>query len=151
MIREAASSDIPRIVELGSRSLVDGPYRDLVKDTPEQSAKLALQVIEKAGRVLLWEENGQITGMLAFILFPHYFTGELTAGELMWYVEPESRPGGAALRLLWAAEELARSLGAQKMQFTAPTEAVGDIYKRFGYSKIEVSYQKELSCQSQPA
>ncbi len=151
MIREATAHDIPRIVELGSRSLIDGPYKDLVKDTPEQSARLALQVIEKAGRVLLWEENGRVSGMLAFILFPHYFTGEMTAGELMWYVEPEARPGGAALRLLWAAEELAHSLGAKKMQFTAPNEQVGDIYKRFGYGKIEVSYQKELKCQSQPA
>ena len=83
MIREALGTDIPRIVELGSRSLVDGPYKDLLKDTPEQSAKLALEVLEHKGKVLLYEnDEGKVVGLLAFIIFPHYFTGELTAGEL---------------------------------------------------------------------
>ena len=38
-------------------------------------------------------DSGKITGLFAFVMYPQIFTGELTANELMWYVEPESRKG----------------------------------------------------------
>lgn len=144
MIRLATIADIDRIVELGSRSLVDGPYAG-EKDNPEQTRKLAEKVILEIGRVLLWEENGVITGFLAFIIYDHYFTAEKMAQELVWYCIPESRAGGSGLKLMWAAERMAKELGAVKFQFTAPNEIVGDIYKRFGYTQLEVAYQKDLN------
>lgn len=146
MIREAITSDVARIVELGSRSLQDGPYKGMLKDTPEQSAKFALQVITNAaGKVLLYEnDNGKVVGLLAFIIFPHYFTQEPTATEIMWYVEPEERVGGGGLKLMWEAEKMAKTMGAKRFGFTAPTEEVAALYKRFGYKQIEVSFQKEL-------
>lgn len=146
MIRDATEADVPRIVELGSRSLVDGPYAGMLKDTPEQSAKLAIGVIEKTnGKVLLYQnDSGRVAGLLGFIVFPHYFTQELTATELMWYVEPEERKGGSALQLLWEAEKQAKAMGATRMGFTAPTPGIGELYKRFGYRQVEVSFMKEL-------
>ena len=145
MIREATPKDLPRIVEMGSRSLLEGPYRDQIADNPEESAKLALQVMNsQKGKVLVAEESGEVIGLLGFVIFPHYFSGEITAGELMWYVEPEFRKSFTALALLRRAESLARAAGAKRMQFTAPTAAVGDAYKALGYQPIEVSYQKEL-------
>jgi GNAT superfamily N-acetyltransferase len=86
-------------------------------------------------------------GLLGFIVFPHYFSRELTAGELMWYVEPEFRQSFTALALLRKAEQMARAMGAKRMQFTAPTVEVGKAYEALGYKQIEVSYQKELTCQ----
>lgn len=155
MIREAKEQDIPRIVEMGSRSLAEGPYRDQISDNPEETGKFALQVMNQ-GKVLVAEQDSKLIGLLAFILFPHYFSGELTAGEVMWYVEPEYRQAASfgksiALDLLDKAEGMARAEGAKRMQLTAPTDAVGILYKRRGYKQIEVSYQKELQCQSQPA
>lgn len=145
MIREATSEDIPRIVEMGSRSLLDGPYREQIADNPEQAALLALQVIHNQnGRVLVAEEDGKVIGLMALILFPHYFSGELTAGELMWYVEPEFRQSFTSLALLRGAERLARDAGAKRMQFTAPTSDVASAYKSLGYSQVEVSFQKAL-------
>lgn len=121
-----------------------GPYAGISKDNPEQSALLAKNVIETSGKVLLWEVDGIAVGLLAFIVYDHYFSGEKTAIEMIWFVLPEHRTGAAALRLLWAAQDLAKEMGAKKMQFTAPTETVGQLYKRFGYKQIEVCYQKEL-------
>lgn len=146
MIRAATAADVPRIVELGSRSLRDGPYAKMLKDTPEQSARIAFYVIESTkGKVLLYEnDEGKVVGLLGFIIFPHYFTGEPTATEIMWYVEPEERAGGGAIKLLWEAEKQAKEIGATRMGFTAPNEEVGSLYKRFGYEKVEVSYMKEL-------
>jgi len=144
MIREAQESDIPRIVEMGSRSLKEGPYKDQVGDNPDITKQLAWDVISQKGRVLIALEDGKIIGLLAFILFPHYFSSELTAGELMWYVLPEYRKSFTAIALLRAAERMARELGAKRMQFTAPTDEVASAYARLGYSQIEVSFQKEL-------
>jgi len=144
MIREAQESDIPRIVEMGSRSLKEGPYKDQVGDNPDITKQLAWDVISQKGRVLIALEDGKIIGLLAFILFPHYFSSELTAGELMWYVLPEYRQSFTAIALLRAAERMARELGAKRMQFTAPTDEVAAAYARLGYSQIEVSFQKEL-------
>lgn len=146
MIRAATSEDVPEIVRLGSRSLVDGPYAGMLKDTPEHSAELALTVILAAkGEVLVYENDaGKISGLLGFIIFPHHFTKEPTATEIMWYVEPEERKGGSALKLLWEAEKRAKELGATRIGFTSPNEEVSELYKRFGYKKVEVIYMKEL-------
>jgi len=148
MIRVAQDIDIPEIVRLGSQSLLNGPYKGMIKDRPEQSATLAFEVIKNSkGVVLLYEnETGKVAGLLGFIIFPHYFTGEQTASEIMWYVEPEERKGGGGIQLLWEAEKVARQMGATRMGFTAPlpTPEVSKLYERFGYKAIETSYMKEL-------
>ena len=143
MIREATKEDIPRIQEMGSRSLREGPYRDIISDNPEQTGKLALEVMQK-GIVLVAEEDGKLVGILAFIMFPHYFTAELTAGEMIWWVEPEYRQSFTALCLLRGAERLARTHGAKRFQFSAPTAAVGAAYEAMHYVPIETTYLKAL-------
>lgn len=144
-IRLASEADVPRVVEMGRRFLAEGPYRNQLADVPEVSTRIAaFAVTTDKCRVLVSELEGQVTGVLAFILFPHYFSGELTAGEMIWYVEPEHRPGGVALRLLWEAERMAKEMGAERMQVTAPTSAVSDLYKRFGYDAVEVTFQKRI-------
>lgn len=143
LIRTAEESDIPRIVELGSRSLQDGPYAGIIKDIPEQAAKFAAQVLA-SGKILLGEEDGAIVGLLGFIITDHHFSGQRYAAELMWYVLPEHRKGGIGMKLLWEAEKAAKQSGAQDMVFTAPNDEVSALYKRFGYEKLEVTYRKSL-------
>jgi len=146
MIREASEGDIPKIVELGRRFLLEGPYRDHLKDDPEALRNAALSFLQNPqAKILLFREGTQTVGMLIFLLFPHYFTGEATAGEIVWYVIPEARGGMAGLRLLNAAERLASSLGAKRMQMVAPTDRIAELYKRRGYGFIESTYQRELT------
>ena len=152
-IREAVEADIPRILEMGARSLAEGPYRDYIADNADAAAALALGAIGmKGGRILLYEKCGQVVGLLAFFVFPHWFSGELTGEEAMWYVEPEHRQSLIAVALFRAGERIAREMGAKRMQFTAPTRAVGRMYELLGYKELEVGYQKDLTpCQpSQP-
>jgi GNAT superfamily N-acetyltransferase len=145
VIRLAKKEDVPRIVELGSLSLKGGPYEQLIADHPEHTAKLAINIIAGGGKILLWDEDGQVSGLLAFIVIPHPFSGELTADEAIWYVLPEARKGGAGIKLLWAAEQMAKEMGAKKFQFASPMQShAGAIYERFGYREIEVSYLKNL-------
>jgi ribosomal protein S18 acetylase RimI-like enzyme len=142
-IREAQPSDIPRISELASRSLVDGPYAGVIQDNPQRAKQFAESVLVN-GKILLGEEDGEVIGLLGFITAEHHFSGQKYAAELMWYVLPEHRKTGIGLKLLWEAEKQAKAMGAEDMVFTAPNEAVAAIYKRFGYSQLEVVCRKRL-------
>lgn len=145
MVREATSADIPAIVDLISTSLEDGPYAGKMKDNRARTAVLASQILDSLGKILLWQEDGVTTGLLSFTVMPHYTTGEIVADELAWYVLPDHRAGGSALRLFWRAEEIAREMGATCMKYSAPNEAIASLYERFGYRKLETVHVKEFS------
>jgi GNAT superfamily N-acetyltransferase len=144
LIREAQKDDIPRVIDMGRDFLLSGPYATQLEDCPGAAAETAYKTLQNNNaKILLAEYEGKIIGVFAFIIFPHYFSGELTAGELIWYVEPGFR-GQASMELLWAAEKMASDLGAKRMQLTAPTERVGELYRRLKYVQVEVSYQAKL-------
>jgi GNAT superfamily N-acetyltransferase len=145
-IREALPSDIARIVELGSRSLIEGPYKDQLADRPDVTTALAQKLVEMGNaKILVSETPDGIVGLFAFIVFAHYYSGETVAGEMIWYVIPEARKSNIALELLWAAERLAHELGAKKMQLTAPTDEIAGMYQKLrGYRKVETAFQRAI-------
>ena len=146
MIREATPADIPRIVEMGRRFIAESSYKNHFAENPEQMKTLAEQIISNPkGRILISEKDAKVNGMLALLLFPHYFSGEPIAIEVFWWVDPEARAGSTGLKLMRKAEEIALELGATKMQMVAPTERIGELYKHFGYTEVESSYQKNLN------
>lgn len=142
-LRRAELKDVERIAELGSLSLKDGPYAGIIEDSRGHGERLAREIIEK-GEILVGEQEGEIVGLLGFIVANHHFSGQCYAAELMWYVLPEKRKGGIALELLWQAEKDAKQMGAECFCFTAPNESVEALYQRFGYKKLEVTYRKVL-------
>ena len=144
MIRLAEESDFPRIIELGRKYLLEGPYKAQITDNPEAVERFTYWLFhQENGRILVFEEEG-IQGVFAFMLYPHYYGGELCASELIWCVDKEHR-GKGSLELLWAAERMAYDMGAVRMQLTAPTREIGLLYERCkGYSLVEVGYQAVL-------
>ena len=146
MIREATEDDIPRIVEMGRRFIQESPYKDFMAENPEQMRTLVEQIIESPkGRILLSDKNGIVIGMLALIVFPHFASGEMVAGEVFWWVNPEARAGSTGLKLMRKAEQLATEMGAVKMQVVAPNDRIGKLYEHLKYTKVETSYQKNLN------
>lgn len=143
VIREATEEDLPRVGELGSLSLIDGPYAGIIEDNREQSRKCAEWVLAN-GKIVVAEEDGQLVGMLGFVTTLHHMDGQPYSSELIWFVLPEHRKGGAAIKLLWEAEKKAKEMGARSFVFTAPNEDVAALYKRFGYHKLEVTFRKKL-------
>ncbi len=81
--------------------------------------------------------------MIGLVLYPHHLSGEWTAGEVFWWVEPEAR--GEGLQLMKQAEAWARGRGAAAIQMIAPSTQVGVIYRRYGYAPIETTYSKRLT------
>lgn len=143
MIREATNADVPKLVEMGVRFL-RLYYAGKLKENREQMGKTVTALLTNPqGRMLVYENGNGIEGMLGLLVFPHYFSGEKVAGELVWWVDPEAR-GRAGMELLKQAEAEARALGAKWMQMVSPTERTAKLYERLGYAAIETTYQRSL-------
>ena len=143
MIRRATADDIERLMDMGERFVRETKYRSLVTLRPERLAESIANVLASpSGVVLVSGSDASLTGMIAMLVYDHPFSGERTAFELVWWVEPEAR--GDGVRLLRAAEEWAREEGATKVQMVAPNERVGALYERLGYEPVETSYQRSL-------
>lgn len=145
MIREATSVDLPRVIEMGRTFLLSGPYRDIIEDNPEVPLALAEKLVEHPqAKILVEEQDGKLVGVFCFLLYPHYYSGLMTAGELIWYVEPEARKTMAGLRLKWEAEKLAKELGAVQMHLTCPPDQDPLFSRLSGYVRVETGYQRRL-------
>jgi RimJ/RimL family protein N-acetyltransferase len=141
-IRPATHADIPPMVELGRHFLRQSPYAKHLAESPEQMTKLGEFLLGGAGGMLCAERGGKIVGMLGYVIHDHFISGEKSAGEVFWWVEPEHR--GDGLRLLVRFEAVARAAGAKKLQMIAPDERVAALYARLGYHYLETSFQKAL-------
>ncbi len=126
---------------MGQRFLRESSYAKHLKENPERLAMLGAQLIEKDG-LILTERDQVITGMLGSILHNHFMSGELMAGEVFWWVEPEYR--GDGIRLVKETETRARAAGAVSLQMIAPNERVAALYQRMGYEFVESTWQKKL-------
>lgn len=147
-IRPATVADVPRLVALSCRFRAETAYRALVADDPGQHAALFTQLVEgPTSVVLVADEAGLVVGVIACVLQPHHFSGQRTASEVIWWVEPEAR--GAGLRLKRAAERWAAECGAVQIQMSAPATLagarVGRLYQRRGYRPVETIYQAPVT------
>ena len=145
-IRNATVEDLDAIVRMGQRFLTSSTYARLLEENPAQMRRFAEQLLKRPdGHILIAERDGEAVGMVAFYVFPHFYSGEMMAGELIWWVEPEHRAGRVGLKLLRIMEELAKTLGCVKMQMIAPNERIGELYRRLGYVWVEETYQRSLT------
>lgn len=143
MIREATEQDIPRMVEMGRKFRAESSYAKHFADNPEALRSLGVKLLSSGGGILVAESNGELIGMLGFIVYDHFISGDKTAGEVFWWVEPDHR-GTAGLKLLREAEKRSRNAGATWMQMIAPNDRVATLYGRLGYVFVESTYQRAL-------
>jgi len=145
VIRPATYTDIPQIVDMGVQFLRTTEYRGRIAENPQQMAHVASFLMQGPDRALFVAERaGRLVGMIGLVLFPQPLSGDLTAGEWFWFVDPSAR-GRTGLRLLERAEQWARDAGAIVIQMIAPNAEVERLYERRGYDRIEVSYQRRLT------
>jgi RimJ/RimL family protein N-acetyltransferase len=141
MIRDAQYTDLDRIVEMGRRFRKDTSYDKHLTDNPQRMMELAEKLISNQ-TLIVSEREGELIGMLGFVVYPHFISGEIMAGEIFWWVEPEHR--GEGIRLLREMEKRARLAGAKNMQMIAPNQKVAHFYERMGYEFVEETYQRVL-------
>jgi GNAT superfamily N-acetyltransferase len=143
MIRDAINSDVEAIVAMGTRFLTETSYRtSIVGDAQQMTATVRHLLANDEGHVSVSTDGDTLTGMIGLFVFPHPISGRRVATELFWWVNPEHR--GHGIRLLKAAEAWARAHGAEVLQMIAPSAKVERIYQALGFSRLEVTYQREL-------
>lgn len=141
MIRDATEKDIPRMVEMGRAFRSGSTYEKHLADNPEKMAELGRKLIA-ANSLLVDESDGEIHGMLGYVIHNHFMSGETFAGEIFWWVNEDNR--GFGLKLLREAEKRAKAAGATQMQMIAPNERVASLYQRLGYGFVESTFQRAL-------
>jgi GNAT superfamily N-acetyltransferase len=147
LVRAATVPDIPAIVAMGVRFLQDSRYSDQVEAEIDIDPLVRLvEACLRLGTVLVLERNPQhLVGFLALLITPHHVTGQPTATEVAWWVNPEDRLGSEGVRLLHAAEQWARDQGATRLHMIAPAGSpVGRLYERRGYAALETAYVRTL-------
>ncbi len=143
MIRRATADDTGRLIEMGQRFVRETTYNGIIAIDPERMARVIAGILANPDGVLLVSGADKLTGMIGMVVYDHPFSGERTAFEIVWWVEPEAR--GDGVRLLRAAEDWATERGAVVMQMVAPTDRVAHLYIRLGYAPVETSFQRRLS------
>ena len=145
MIRDATETDIPRLVEMGTRFLTETVYRGKVLVNPQAIARtMGLLVASDSGALFVSEVDGVVTGMIGLLVYEHPFTGARVASELFWWTEVEAR--GHGLRLLQHGEQWAQTMGAATLHMIAPVgSAIGRLYQRYGYQELESTWQRTFA------
>lgn len=110
-----------------------------------------LEEAARIGRTLFiaCRYGDQLVGYYFAVLQNHLFNhNSLTSFQLGFYLRPQHRSGGRAMRMLKMAEEWMRARGVKRMYSGANIEfqdgRVGHLLERMGYKPIEVSYSKIL-------
>ena len=143
MIRCATSADVPALVEMGV-SFIATVYPDQFATNRDQLTALCDILRQDAHSLLLVaERDGQIVGMLGAHAYAHMMSGEHTAAELFWWMNPTAR--GDGLKLYRAFEKWARRHGAQILQMGAPNLDVARVYERLGFQRVETTYARRLA------
>ena len=144
VIREATVMDLPALVAMGLHFLAQSPYGLHYAANQEQMDALARQLIAGPGSAIgVSELDGSVTGMLGLIVWPHFISGQMFAGEVFWWVDPAKR--GHGVRLLKWAETWAQQHGAQSIQMIAPDDRTGTLYTRLGYVPVERTYLRTFA------
>jgi GNAT superfamily N-acetyltransferase len=144
-IRPATLSDVPRLVAMG-RAQIAATYGDAVADDPAALTATATQLVTQPNAAcFVADRDGDVVGMIGLVGYAHPLSGVPTAGEVMWWMDPDARGHGAAL--LRRAERWAAETGAQVIQMIAPARhpVVGRLYERRGYVAVETTYQAPVT------
>lgn len=140
MIRQATEADLPALLEMGRKFHAASPWR-VIPFSDERFAQSVRAQLAGAGTYLV---NEALTGMIGMVSGPVYFAENVTvAQETAWWCEDPRD----ALKLLQAAEEWARGVGASHVcmvRLEGVTERLGPFYERRGYAPTEHYYLKGL-------
>lgn len=150
-IREATEADIPRLIEMAVRFLLESRYGETFDNaaTPDAIGRLVRQVLT-FGTIFVAENDigpgaQAVVGMLAIVIVPHPLTGKNYADEIAWWVEPNARGGTIGPKMLRAAEQWATTNGANMVKMVAPSgTSVGEFYEKLGYEVVETAYIKTI-------
>lgn len=140
-IRDATREDLPRLVELGRHFREGSTYERFLADNPAKMLELGENLLSKQG-LLVVDSDGELVGMMGFVVYDHFISGERVVGEVFWWVEPRYRRYG--MKLYKEMKRRGKLAGATLQQMVAPNDKVANFYMRLGLQFVEATYQGKL-------
>jgi GNAT superfamily N-acetyltransferase len=147
LIRRAGQADIDAVVDMGERFYATTKYAEWAPFCRDSSRQLVQRLVD-SGVVLLSERDGSADGMVGVFVAPFMFCHDvLCAHEVFWWVEPSSRGGLTAWRLLQRLEQECAAAGCSAIQMLSLATSPGHadkLYERAGYDRTEKAFTKIL-------
>jgi GNAT superfamily N-acetyltransferase len=147
MIRPATYSDIPRILELGVIMHATTDYSTLNYDQ-ERAGQFMYSLIAGAGVVFLAEVDGVVVGGIAGALGQQWFNDDLYAYEIALFIDPASRSGITAVKLVKAFMAWAKLRGAKHVEAGITTgrgvDGISQFYQSLGFKSEHPMFKMEI-------
>jgi hypothetical protein len=156
VVRAAGIQDANAVLSFARRFVELSPFAHFVEFDADTARQAILQALTR-GVVFVLElpmppdrfgnpQPPKIVGAIMGILTPWWFSREMIAAELGWWVDPEHRGRGDDLRRrfeAWAVQQRAPvvSLSDVKLDDAMPN---GLLYARAGYEVVERAWLKRL-------
>ena len=148
MIRPATIDDIPRLVELGRAFHTESPeYREISFDENKTVETLA-GLINGMGVVFVAISGGHIQGGIAGMVSEFWFSRERVAIDLALFIEPSSRHGLLALKLILTFKSWARNVGATQVKMGITTginvDGTRRLYQSTGLEECGIMFKERI-------
>ena len=148
-IREATSEDFEELEKLGREMHEESSYSSLAFSPERLRQVFSLYLRDPNKIVLLGVVNGETCGLYAGYLTPYYFSNDLVANDIAWFVTKKRRGSSLGLRLLSAFESWALDRGASEVRIGYSTDinpsAFDSLMRKRGYSRVGGNYRLENS------
>lgn len=144
--RRASIEDTQALVGLASRFVSRSPFARFVCYDPEVARDTILAIIDR-GAVFVLESEGRVVGAIIGAQAPLWFSRDVAATELGWWIDPDYRGRGNDLRREF--EHWAHEVGASVVVMSDVTmddaTPAGTLYERAGYEMVERAWMKAVS------
>lgn len=156
IVRRAGIPDASAVLVFAKRFVDRSPFARFVDYSEDAARTMLLQCLDR-GAVFVLEIPGvhrehepmpppKIVGALMGTLTPLWFSKEMIACELGWWVDEDHRGSGNTLRLrfeAWARQVRAPVVCMSDVVMDNSTPA-GELYQRAGYDCVERAWMKGL-------
>lgn len=143
IVRRANLEDTSEVLALTDRFVRRSPFARFVCFDPEVARDALLMMLDR-GAVFVTVVDDRIVGAIAGVCAPLWFSRDIAATELGWWVEPTHRGLGNALRREF--EHWAKAQGASVVNMSDvvldDTTPAGALYEAAGYEMVERAWMK---------
>ena len=147
IIREAKKIDFESCVALGIEFAEVSKCSHGLSISRRKIEEFTNTVIENPNWIsLVLEDEGEIKGIFTAAIIQTFFSEDIIAQELVWYVKEYSKEG---LKLLFEFEKQCKERKVQKIILGYKQSFVNmkNLYKKKGYKVFESFFIKDLICQ----
>jgi GNAT superfamily N-acetyltransferase len=143
----ATEADFEDVARLGRLMHEESSYSKLEFNEDRLRHIFNIYTTDPTRALILGRVNGEACGLYAGYITPYYFSNELVANDIAWFVVKERRGSSLGLRLLTAFENWAKDQGVSEIRVGYSTDinptAFDSLMIKRGYSRVGGNYRLE--------